>query len=88
MSIKFFLILFFLLWVLLKESFDTSWLVISKCIKSPLVNTHYACENIFTKQLIELFLILSGNVEQNPGSEKENSHITFLPLEPQWFNGL
>ena len=77
MSIKFFLILFFLKWVLLKINFDISWSVIAKCIKGPLISTHSACENVFTKQLIELLLILCGDVEQNPGPEKEKSHITF-----------
>ena len=41
------------------------------------MSTHSACENVFIKQLIELLLILSGDVEQNPGPEKEKSHITF-----------
>ena len=35
-----------------------------------------AYKNIFTKQLIELLLILTGDVEQNPGQTKEKSHIT------------
>ena len=77
MGIKFFLTLFFLMWVLLKINFDISWSVIAKCIKGPLISTHSACENVFTKQLIELLLILCGDVEQNPGPEKEKSHITF-----------
>ena len=77
MSIKFFLILFFLMWILLKINFDISQSVIAKCIKGPLMSTHFACENVFTKQLIELLLILSGYVEQNPGPEKEKSHINF-----------
>ena len=77
MSIKFFLVLFFLIWVLLKINFDISWSVVAKCIKDPLMSTHFACENVFTKQLIELLLILCGDVEQNPGPEKEKSHITF-----------
>ena len=64
--------------VLLKISFDISWTVIAKCIKGPLISTHSACENVFPKQLIELLLILCGDVEQNPGSEKEKSHITFF----------
>ena len=64
------------MWVLLKINFDTSWSVIEKCIKGPpLVNTHFACKNIFTNQLTELLLIL--DVEQNPGREKEKSHVTF-----------
>ena len=54
MSIKFFLILLFLMWVLLKITFDVSWSVIAKYIKGPLMSTHFACENVFTKQLIEL----------------------------------
>ena len=48
-SIKFFLILFFLMWVLLKIKFDISWSFIAKCIKCPLISTHSACENVFTK---------------------------------------
>ena len=77
MIIKFFLILFFLVWALVKINFDISWSFIAKCIKGPLLSTHSACENVFTKQLIELLLILCGDVEQNPGPEKEKSHITF-----------
>ena len=77
MSIKFFLILFFLMWVLLKINFDISQSVIAKCIKGPLMSIHSACENIFTKQLIDLLLILPGDIEQNPDPEKEKSHITF-----------
>ena len=42
MSIKFFLILFFVMWVLLKINFDISWSVIAKCIKGPLMSTHFA----------------------------------------------
>ena len=76
-SIKFFLVLFFLMWVLLKINFDNSWSVIAKCTKGPLMSTHSASKNVFTKQLIELLLILSGDVEQNRGPEKEKSHITF-----------
>ena len=76
-SIKFFLILFFSMWILLKINFDISWSAIAKCIKGPLISTHSACKNVFTKQLIELLLILCGDVEQNPGPEKEKSHITF-----------
>ena len=68
---------FFFMWVLLKTNFDISWSVIAKCMKGPLMSTHSACENVLTKQLIELLLILSGDVEQNPGPEKEKSHITF-----------
>ena len=56
---------------------DIWWSVIAKCMKGPLMSTHSACENVLTKQLIELLLILSGDVEQNPGPEKEKSHITF-----------
>ena len=77
MSIKFLLVLLFLMWVLLKINFDNSWSVIAKCTKCPLMSTHSASENVFTKQLIELLLILSGDVEQNPGPEKEKSQITF-----------
>ena len=77
MSIKFFLVLFFLMWVLLKKNFDNFWSVIAKCTKGPLMSTHSASENVFTKQLIELLLMLSGDVEQNPSPEKEKSHITF-----------
>ena len=78
MNIKFFLILIFLMWVIiLKINFDISWSVIAKYIKGLLMNTHSAWENIFTKQLIELLLILSDDVEQNPGLEKEKSNITF-----------
>ena len=42
------------------------------------MSTHFDCENIFTKQFIEVLLILSGDVEPNPGPEKEKSHITFF----------
>ena len=77
MSIKFFLILFFLMCKLLKINLDISWSVIAKCIKASLMSNHSGCENIFTTQLIELLLILSGDVEQNSGPEKEKSHITF-----------
>ena len=49
------------------------------------MSTYFTCENIFTKHLIELWLILNGDVEQNPGPEKEKSHIHFC----QWnLNGL
>ena len=41
------------------------------------MSTHLACKNIFTKYLVELFLILVGDVEQNSGPEKEKSHKTF-----------
>ena len=63
--------------VLLRINFDISWSVIAKCIKGPVMSSHSACENVFTKLLIELLLILCGNVEQNPGPEKEKSHLTF-----------
>ena len=76
-SINFFLVLFFLMRVLLKTNFDISWSFIAKCIKDPLMNTHSAYENVLTKQMIDLLLILSGDVEQNPGPEKEKSHINF-----------
>ena len=51
MSIKFFLILFYLMWVLLKINFDIliTWSVIAKYIKSPLMSTHSSCKNVFTK---------------------------------------
>ena len=49
------------------------------------MNTHSVSENVFTKQLIELLLILSGDVEQNPGQEKEKFHITFCHWD---LNGL
>ena len=78
MSIKFFLILALLMWVLVKRNDDISWSVIAKCIKGPLMSTHSACENAFTKQLIELLLILCGDVEQNPGPEKEKSIGTLM----------
>ena len=78
MSIKFFSVLFLLMWVLLKINFDISLSVIAKCIKGPLMSTHSACNNVFTKKLIQLLLILSGDIEQNSGPEKEN----LLPLEP------
>ena len=55
MSIKFFLTLFFMMWVLLKINFDTLWSVIAKCIKGSLMSTHFVCEIVFTKQLIELY---------------------------------
>ena len=42
------------------------------------MSTHSACNNVFTKKLIQLLLILSGDIEQNSGPEKEN----LLPLEP------
>ena len=54
MSINFRLILFFLMSVLLKINFDILWSVIAKCIKDPLMSTDFACENVFTKQLIKL----------------------------------
>ena len=63
--------------VLLKINFDISSSVITNCIKGSFISTHSACDNVFTKQLIELLLILCGDVEQNPGPEKEKSHITF-----------
>ena len=39
------------------------------------MSTHFACENNFTKQLIELLLIVitnSGDIEQNHSPEKQN----------------
>ena len=68
------------MWVLLNTNFDILWSVIAKCIKRPLMSTHSASENVLTKQLIELLLILSGDVEQNPGPEKQKSH-KLLPSE-------
>ena len=65
------------MWVLLKINFDISCSVVPKCIKGPLISTHSACENVFTKQLMELSLIICGDVEQNPGPEKDKSLITF-----------
>ena len=44
------------------------------------MSTHFACENVFTKQLIELLLIFitnSGDIEQNHGPEKQKFHVTF-----------
>ena len=73
-NIKFFLILFFLMWLLLKINFNILWSVIAKYTKGPLISTHSACENVFTKQFIELLLILYGDVEQ---SREKKSHITF-----------
>ena len=61
------------MWVLLKINVDILWSAITKCIKVPLMSTHFACKNVFTKQLTELLLMLSGGIEQNPGSEKEKS---------------
>ena len=66
-----------MIWVLLKINFDISWSLIAKCTKGSLMSTHSACEYVFTKQLIKLLLILSGDVEQDPDPEKETSHITF-----------
>ena len=63
--------------VLLKIDFDILWSVITNCIKGPLMSTYSAYENVFTKHLIDLLLILCGDVEQNPGPEKEKSLITF-----------
>ena len=37
----------------------------------------FCLQQCFCKKLIELLLILSGDIEQNPGPEKEKSHITF-----------
>ena len=66
MRINFFLILFFF-WALLKINVDISWSVITKVIKVPLRSTCFSCKHVFTKYLIELFLIL----EQDPGPKKE-----------------
>ena len=65
------------MWVLLKINFDISWSVISICIEGPLMSTHSAWQNVFTKQLIELLLILCDDVGQNPGPEKKKILITF-----------
>ena len=35
------------------------------------MSTHSAWQNVFTKQLIELLLILCDDVGQNPGPEKK-----------------
>ena len=69
-----------MMWVLLKINFDILLSDIAKCIKGPLMSTHFACKNVFTKQLIEVLLILSGDVEQNPGPEKEKFHVALC----QW----
>ena len=63
--------------VLLKIDFDILWSVITNCIKGPLMSTYSAYENVFTKHLVDLLLILYDDVEQNPGPEKEKSLITF-----------
>ena len=78
-NIKFFLILFFLMWVLLKINFNILWSVIAKYTKGPLISTHCTCENFFTKQFIELLLILCGDVEQ---SRERKISYNLLPLEP------
>ena len=70
MSIKFFDLIF--IDVDTAINFDIWWSVIAKCIKSPLMGTHSACGNVLTEQLIELLLIFSGDVKQNPGTNKEN----------------
>ena len=87
MSIKCFLIVFFLIWVMPKTNFDISWPVIAKYLNThsshgplmngPLTNTHCACENVFTKHLIELLLKLCGDVEQSPGPENKKCNIAF-----------
>ena len=69
----------------LANRFARICLLPSKSLKGPLMSTHSACENIFTKQLIVLLLILSGDVEQNPGPEKKKSHLTFFHWD---INGL
>ena len=53
--------------VLLNINIDILWSVITKCIKVPLMGTHFSCENVFAKHFIELFLIFSGAAVQNPG---------------------
>ena len=50
MSIKFFLILFFLRWSLLKINFGILWAVIAKCITASLMSTHVVFEKFSTKQ--------------------------------------
>ena len=35
------------------------------------MSTYFASENIFYWHLIELLLILSGDIEQNPSQEKK-----------------
>ena len=47
--IKFFLNLFFLMWVLPCTNVNTSQSVIRKCIEVPLRSTHFACENVLVK---------------------------------------
>ena len=37
------------------------------------MSTHSACENVFIKQLIELSLILCGDVEQNPVVQRKKN---------------
>ena len=49
-------------------------------MKGPLMSTHSASENIFTKQ-IELLLILSADVEQNPWSRERKISYNLFPLE-------
>ena len=51
------------MWILLQINVDILWSVIKTCIKVPLISTHFACKNVFAKQLIELLLMLSGDVE-------------------------
>ena len=71
------MILFFLMWVLLKIDFDISWSVIAKCMKGPLMSTHSAIDWTITNTL--------WGCQENPGPEKEKSHITFCH---QNLNGL
>ena len=62
---------------------DKCWCLavsIAKCIKVPPMSTNFACENLFTKHLVELLLILNVDVEQNPVPEKEKYRVTFC----QW----
>ena len=72
MSIK-----FFFMWVLLKINFDISWSVISKCIKGPLMSTHSARENVFTKQSIELLYYFVAMLNQTLWSKEGKSHVIF-----------
>ena len=49
------------------------------------MSTNFACENLFTKHLVELLLILNVDIEQNPGPEKEKYHVTFWQLNLEGF---
>ena len=41
------------------------------------MNTHCACQNVFTKHLIELLLKICGDVEQSPSPVNKKSNIAF-----------